>query len=151
MLALHPDAHLVGIDSSTEMLRGARHKLRHHNVTLVHQDLSDPLPEGYFDLIVLALAIHHLEGAQKRTLLSRVAHALMPHGLFVMGDVIVPDDPADVLIDNEPGYDFPSSMDDLVLWLGNAGLAAKVLWLRQDLAIVTAQGPQKGPSEPQRC
>jgi hypothetical protein len=56
----------------------------------------------------------------------------------VIGDVIVPEDPADVVtpIDNE--YDTPSSLADQVQWLGEAGLRASVPWLQRDLAVLVA-------------
>ena len=40
VLRAHPEARLVGIDSSAEMLRGAARVLPEERVTLVEQDLS---------------------------------------------------------------------------------------------------------------
>ena len=37
------------------------------------QDLRDPLPDGPFDLVFSALAIHHLDAAAKADLFARVA------------------------------------------------------------------------------
>jgi tRNA (cmo5U34)-methyltransferase len=138
VLRLYPEARLVGVDSSAEMLEGAAAVLPRERVTLVRGDLGAPLPEGPFDLVVSALAIHHLEGELKRDLFARVAAALAPGGRFVMGDVIVPDDPADVLIEHEPGYDFPSPLSDQLGWMHDAGLSAQVVWLCRDLAVVRA-------------
>jgi SAM-dependent methyltransferase len=59
--------------------------------------LEDPLPEGTFDLVVAALAVHHLDGAGKADLFARVAARLRPGGRFVLGDVVVREDPADVV------------------------------------------------------
>jgi SAM-dependent methyltransferase len=55
--------------------------------------LEDPLPGGNFDLVVSALAVHHLDGAGKADLFARVAARLRPGGRFVFGDVVVSDDP----------------------------------------------------------
>ncbi|MDQ3646731.1 MAG: class I SAM-dependent methyltransferase, partial [Actinomycetota bacterium] len=65
VLRVHRDAHLVGIDSSPDMLRAGAEALPHERVTFVQQQLSDPLPEQRFDLVISALAIHHLEGEAK--------------------------------------------------------------------------------------
>ena len=117
VLAMHPDARLVGIDSSAEMLEGAAAVLPAERVTLVQRDLGDELPGGSFDLVVSALAIHHLEGDRKAVLFERIAGALAPDGRFVMGDVVVPGDPAEALIENEPGYDHPSPLGDQLEWM----------------------------------
>ena len=64
--------------------------------------LQDPLPEGNFDLVVSALALHHLDGAGKADLFARVAALLRPGGRFVLGDVVVPEDPADAWLPEQP-------------------------------------------------
>lgn len=139
LLAAHPTAHLVGIDSSPEMLRGAAARLPADRVAFREQDLADPLPPGPFDLVASALAIHHLEGDRKAALFERVAGVLMEGGTFVFGDVVVPDDPADAVIENEEGYDFPSSVVDQLAWLENCGFEAALAWSRRDLAVITAR------------
>ena len=83
-----PEAEWVGIDASEAMLARARERLPDADLRL--QRLEDELPEGPFDLVVSALAVHHLDGAGKRELFSRVAGVLRPGGLFVLGDVVVP-------------------------------------------------------------
>lgn len=139
VLELHPQSRLVGVDSSPEMLHGARASLPAERVTLLDQDLAAPLPGQLFDLIISALAIHHLEGTNKATLFRDIARCLAPGGLFVMGDVIVPPDPQDSIIENEEGYDFPSTIDEQMSWLEDAGFAPVVVWVRQDLAVIRAQ------------
>ena len=51
-------------------------------------ELTDPLPAGPFDLVVSALAIHHLEGPDKADLFARIAGVLRPGGRFVLGDLV---------------------------------------------------------------
>lgn len=139
LLALHTQARLTGIDSSAEMLAGARETLPPERVTLLRRDLRDPLPEDRFDVVASVLAIHHLEGDRKAGLFERVAAALAPGGVFALGDVVVPRDPADTVIENEPGYDFPSPLDDQLAWLRGAGLTPEVAWERRDLAVVVSR------------
>lgn len=139
VFAAHDGARLTGVDSSPEMLAGAAKVLPPERTTLVQQDLAAPLPPGEYDLVVSALAIHHLEGEAKAALFGRIAVALADGGLFVMGDVVVPRDPADAVIENEPGYDFPSPVDVQVEWLRAAGLTPEVVWERRDLAVIRAR------------
>jgi tRNA (cmo5U34)-methyltransferase len=136
VLRMHPGASLVGIDSSAEMLKEASRTLPSDRVKLLKQDLAAPLPNRSFDLVISALAIHHLQGEGKASLFRTIAERLVSGGRFVMGDVIIPEDPSDALIENEPGYDFPSTIDDLLGWIDTAGLSAEVVWCRQDLAVL---------------
>lgn len=137
VLDVHPEAALVGIDESEEMLGHAR-QLLPSTVDLRVSRLEQPLPEGPFDLVVSALAIHHLDGAGKAELFRRVADVLTPAGRFVMGDVVVPDDPADAVIPLEEGFDLPSTVTDQLTWLRAAGFEAHTTWSSQDLAVLVA-------------
>jgi tRNA (cmo5U34)-methyltransferase len=136
VLAYHPQASLTGIDESEEMLAVARAALP--QADLQQRRLEDPLPPGPFDLVVSALAVHHLDGPGKADLFKRVAAALAPHGRFVLADVVVPDDPSDAVTPLSPDYDLPSTVDDQLAWLGDAGFRAAVAWRDRDLAVLTA-------------
>ena len=138
VLEQHPDAFLHGIDSSKEMLAAAKKRLPEDRIQLTCQDLSEPLPPALFDLVISALAVHHLEGDRKGELFRRIADRMIPTSRFVLGDVVVPDDPADAVIENEEGYDFPSPVSDLMTWLTEAGFEARVFWQKRDLAVLTA-------------
>jgi tRNA (cmo5U34)-methyltransferase len=83
VLARYPDAQLVLLDGAAEMLAQAERQLPAASITTVLADLRDPLPPGPFDAIVSALAIHHLEDADKRELFARVYALLRPGGVFV--------------------------------------------------------------------
>jgi tRNA (cmo5U34)-methyltransferase len=137
VLDLHPEAKLVGIDESAEMLAAASADVAAAADLRVSR-LQDPLPEGNFDLVVSALAVHHLDRAGKADLFARVADRLRPGGRFVLGDVVVPDDPVDVVTPIDGVYDQPSTIDDQVQWLAAAGLYARVVWTRQDLCVIVA-------------
>jgi len=50
-----------------------------------------------YDVVVSALAIHHLDGDGKAILFRRIAGVLRPRGRFVMADVVIPSDPADAV------------------------------------------------------
>ena len=115
VLELHPEAELVGIDESAEMLAVASGNVA---ADLRVSRLEEPLPEGNFDLVVSALAVHHLDGAGKADLFARVAARLRPGGRFVLGDVVVPEDPDDVVTPIDGVHDQPSTIDDQLRWLG---------------------------------
>ena len=134
VLERHPHAQLTGVDSSEHMLAAA--ELPGADLRL--QDLREPLPEGPFDLVFSALAVHHLEAPEKADLIARVAAALAPGGRFVLADVVVPDDPADVVTPLDPGFDLPETVPDLLRWMGDAGLRARVSWQARDLAVLAA-------------
>jgi tRNA (cmo5U34)-methyltransferase len=138
VLDVHPEAELVGIDESAEMLAAASADVA---ADLRVSRLEDPLPEGNFDLVVSALAVHHLDGAGKADLFGRIAEKLRPGGRFVLGDVVVPDDPADVVTPINGVYDQPSTIDDQIRWIAAAGLDAEVVWARRDLAVIVADSP----------
>jgi tRNA (cmo5U34)-methyltransferase len=142
LLALHPEAELVGIDGSEAMLGAARATLPPQRVDLRVARLEDPLPEGEFELAISVLAVHHLRGSEKAELFHRVAAALAPGGRFVLADVVVPERPADAVIPIEEGFDFPDPLPEQLAWLEEAGLAATVVWSRQDLAVVAADQPR---------
>ncbi|MBB4663547.1 methyltransferase domain-containing protein [Conexibacter arvalis] len=145
LLDAHPEAHLVGIDASEAMLMAARSALLGRPASLLPGRLEEPLPAGRFDLVVSALAVHHLDGPGKAGLFARVACALRPGGRFALADVVVPDDPADARIPLEPGYDLPSTVAEQLGWLRAAGLAdARVTWRRGDLAVLAADRPPEG-------
>ncbi len=142
ILDAHPAAHLVGIDASEEMLAAARDTLLGRPASLLPGRLEEPLPAGRFELVVSALAIHHLDGPGKAGLFARVAEALAPGGRFVLADVVVPGDPADAVVPLEDGYDLPDTVADQLAWLADAGLdQPRVTWHERDLAVLAADRP----------
>jgi tRNA (cmo5U34)-methyltransferase len=137
VLALHPGAHLVGIDVSESMLTQARRALPDAELHVAR--LEDPLPAGPFDLVVSALTIHHLDGAAKADLFRRVADVLRPGARLVIGDVVVPDVPADAVTPITDDYDKPSPVEEHLRWLAEAGLQARLVWQERDLAVLAAE------------
>ena len=141
VLARHPSASAVGIDESAAMLEAARAHPeldRPGAVDLRVADLADPLPAGPFDLVVSALAVHHLDGPAKADLFRRVAAVVDPPGRFVLGDVVVPEDQADAVTPVSDDYDRPSSVADQLGWLEEAGFNSVVVWSARDLAVLRA-------------
>jgi tRNA (cmo5U34)-methyltransferase len=148
VLAEHPDAHLTAIDSSPEMVEHARKVVPQADLKVAR--LQDPLPDGPFDLVVSALAVHHLDGPGKQDLFRRIAAVLEPGGTFVLADVVVPDNEADIVTPIDWKYDLPDRVDDQLRWLRDAGLEAEPVWSYKDLAVMRATRDARRPlDEPQ--
>ncbi len=138
VLAAHPEAELVGLDASADMLAAAASGIDPAATTWLRQRLEDPLPDGPYDLVVSALAVHHLPGPAKAALFGRVAQVLAPGGRFVLADLVVPEDPADSFTFIDWVEDVPSTAAEQLSWLGEAGLSARVSWRCKDLATLVA-------------
>jgi tRNA (cmo5U34)-methyltransferase len=132
VLARHPGAHLLGIDGSSRMLAA----IEVEGADFRRAELTDPLPDGPFDLVVSCLTVHHLDAAAKQDLFRRIAAV---GEWFVMSDVIVPEDPADAVAPMTPDYDWPDTLDDQLAWLREAGFEPEPTWVRGDLAVVRAR------------
>jgi tRNA (cmo5U34)-methyltransferase len=145
VLARNPAATLLGLDASREMLDHAAAALPAARVELRVADVADQLPDGPFDVVLSALTIHHLDGPGKADLFQRVADVLAPGSRFVLGDVVVPQDPADVVTPIDPDYDKPSTVADQLRWLSAAGLRARLAWAHCDLAVLVGQAPPALP------
>ncbi|MCU4297512.1 class I SAM-dependent methyltransferase [Brevibacterium permense] len=137
-----PEAKLLGVDASSEMLAAAEATLDPDRTQLQLGRLEEPLPQGPFDLVMSMLAVHHLDGPGKAGLFARIAGVLDPGGRFVLGDLVVPADPSDVVTPIDWIDDTPSSLDDQLSWLAEAGLTTRVHWQHRDLAVIVAQKEQ---------
>lgn len=129
--AKHADAAIVAVDESPGMLA----RITVANVQPHVARLQEPLPDGPFDLVVSALAVHHLDSVEKRDLFARVHDAMRPGGRFVLGDVVIAAVSVAPLSD---GYDKPDRACDQVEWLREAGFEVELLWEQDDLALLRA-------------
>jgi tRNA (cmo5U34)-methyltransferase len=123
LIEAYPDAWVIGLDSSADMVFRAREM--YDDVQLAR--IEDPLPDGPWDLVIGVLSIHHLPAEQKKNLFRQVREQARS---FVIGD-IVEADPQIAPID--PDYDFPEAAADLAEWSGG-----EVTWEADDLAVVRA-------------
>jgi tRNA (cmo5U34)-methyltransferase len=141
VLARQPGAAATGIDENPAMLDAAWTRLAGFDVDLLVGDIGDPLPPGPFDLVVSALAVHHLDGPAKAALFGRIATVLRPGGRFVLGDLVVPDDPRDMVTPICGGYDKPSTTAEQLAWLAESGFDVTVTWAERDLVVLRADRP----------
>jgi tRNA (cmo5U34)-methyltransferase len=144
-----PEARVVGLDVSHEMLSRAEQRLREHGarVELRTSDIAHPALEGEYDAIVSVLAVHHLWADQKRHLFSRLWEHLAPGGVMVVADAFRhasdrlmelydyprPEDP------HEAEHDHLDTTADQLTWLTAAGFASvDVAWKYEDVGVLVA-------------
>jgi tRNA (cmo5U34)-methyltransferase len=144
-----PDARVVGLDVSQEMLGRARQRLRAHRrrVTLRAANIAAPEIDGLYDAIVSVLAVHHLWADEKRHLFSRLWEHLSPGGVLVVADAFRhashrllelydyprPEDP------HEAEHDHLDTTADHLDWLQAAGFASvDVAWKYEDVGVLVA-------------
>ena len=81
LIEAYPDAWVIGLDSSPDMVFRAREN--YDDVQLAR--MEDPLPDGPWDLVIGVLSIHHLRAEQKQELFRRVREHSRA---LVIGDVV---------------------------------------------------------------
>jgi tRNA (cmo5U34)-methyltransferase len=123
LLEAYPDAWVVGLDNSPEMV----FRLRQEYDDVMLARMEDPLPDGPWDLVIAVLSVHHLTDDQKQLLFRRVREQSRA---LVIGDVVKADVQVAPL---DPGIDFPDTADELAEWCGG-----EVTWSADDLAVVRA-------------
>ncbi len=94
VLQTFPQAEVVGLDVSPKMIAAARRRLRPFlDRVELRAGRLEAAWEGRYDVVVSALAIHHLLDQQKWALFRRIARSLTPGGYFGDGDDHLPEDP----------------------------------------------------------
>ncbi len=123
LLEAHPDAWVIGLDASPDMV----YRLREEYDDVQLARMEDPLPDGPWDLVIAVLSVHHLTDDAKRTLFRRVREQSKA---LVLGDVVKAD-PQVTPID--PEIDFIDTAEELAEWAGG-----EITWRGDDLAVVRA-------------
>jgi tRNA (cmo5U34)-methyltransferase len=85
----YPDAHVTLFDGASLMLEKARSTLGEERVTYIEGDLYGDLPQGPWDAVVSALAIHHMTDEGKRHVFASTLDRLRPGGVFVNAEHIL--------------------------------------------------------------
>jgi tRNA (cmo5U34)-methyltransferase len=84
-----PDLQFTLIDLSPEMLSVARERFAGKlNVEFVIGDITKSELTHHYDIVISALAIHHLADNEKEALYQTVFTALKPGGLFINADQV---------------------------------------------------------------
>jgi tRNA (cmo5U34)-methyltransferase len=109
LIEAHPEAWVVGLDSSPDMVFRARKT--YDDVQLAR--MEDPLPDGPWDLVISVLSVGDLAEEQKGSLFRRVREHSRS---LVIGDVFE-----------------PQELENLI-----ALCAGELVWQADDLAVVRA-------------
>jgi trans-aconitate methyltransferase len=109
LIEAHPDAWVIGLDASPDMVFRARKS--YDDVQLAR--MEDPLPEGPWDLVISVLSVNQLNDDQRQNLCRQVRSQSRS---LVIGDVFA-----------------GNQLDDLTGWCGG-----EVTWRQGDLAVVRA-------------
>jgi tRNA (cmo5U34)-methyltransferase len=109
LIEAHPDAWVVGLDSSPDMVFRARQD--YDDVQLAR--MEDPLPDGPWDLVISVLSVNQLNGEQRRNLCRQVKGQSRS---LVIGDVFT-----------------GTQLQDLASWC-----EGEIAWQQGDLAVVRA-------------
>jgi tRNA (cmo5U34)-methyltransferase len=109
LIEAYPDAWVVGLDASPDMVFRARQT--YDDVQLAR--MEDPLPDGPWDLVISVLSVNQLDDTQTQALCRRVSEQ---SSSLVIGDVFE-----------------PQKLENLLTWSGG-----ELTWQGDDLAVVRA-------------
>ncbi len=109
LIEAHPDAWVIGLDASPDMVFRARQS--YDDVQLAR--MEDPLPDGPWDLVISVLSAGDLDDDQLQALCRRVKEHSRS---LVIGDTFE-----------------PKTLQDLLTWSGG-----QITWQADDLAVVAA-------------
>jgi SAM-dependent methyltransferase len=149
-----PDATAIGLDLSPTLVEAARRRFSAaQEVRIEAHDLMEPLPPGLgqFDVVVSALAIHHLPDERKRELFAEAFELLRPTGAFYDLDVVAsPTTELHNLSQAAFGFDGraqdtsdqPARLEDQLSWLREAGFeGVDCFWKWLELSLVGGMKP----------
>ena len=106
LIEAHPQAWVVGLDSSPDMVFRARQT--YDDVQLAR--MEDPLPDGPWDLVISVLSVNVLDDEQRRALCRRVREQSRS---LVIGDVATDEEVAGML--ERSGGELVWRADDLAV------------------------------------
>ncbi len=165
VLAAFPDAQLTLIDISPSMLEQAEARFAERN-DIVYQvvDVERDALTGQYDMIISALALHHVPQSTLPRVFGKIFDVLVAGGLFINADQTLGTSPQ-----NEQRYadmwergarsrgatdaeiataiermkaDQTATLEDQLLWLRNAGFAHVDCWYKDyRFAVYSGQKP----------
>ena len=110
LIEAHPEAWVIGLDSSPDMVFRARKS--YDDVQLAR--MEDPLPDGPWDLVISVLSVNQLDDEQRKNLCRQVKRQARS---LVIGDV----------------FEDEKKLEKLVEWS-----SGEVTWEAGELAVVRA-------------
>ncbi|MBN1319318.1 MAG: methyltransferase domain-containing protein [Thermoleophilia bacterium] len=165
LLTTFLNAEVTALDVSPAMLAGCREALAPFGdrARVVEADFGSADLGGGYHAVVSRLAIHHLEDGEKQALYRRIFDALLPGGLFVIGDLIAGETEAErqtmlagwreymISRGDDPHEweqwlvgddDYPATECEQLTWLEAAGFVdVGTIWSRTFFALTRAVKP----------
>lgn len=164
-----PNARIMGIDQSGDMLEVAKRKLSGYPDRVRFEQLSFTRMKkrgAAFDAVVSCLSVHHLTGPEKARLFKVVYDSLAPGGVFVNGDYVKANAPQLAKlyhrlwmnhmrgsglseeeierVERHGHLDRPSTLDEQLEWMRDAGFdGVECLWKYYDDAVMVGLKPSK--------
>ena len=139
ILTAYPNAQVVCLDGSSEMLKHGKIRLAdwEHQLYFVVSNFDSPdwlatLPaDRRFDAVVSSRAIHHVVDDRKQVLYGEIFQLLKPGGCFVNHDLVrKPGDPV------RDSHDPFGTVEDQVDWLKNIGfIDVECFWQTEGRAL----------------
>jgi tRNA (cmo5U34)-methyltransferase len=123
LLEAYPDAWVIGLDASPEMVFHLREE--YDDVQLAR--MEDPLPDGPWDLVISVLSVGLIPDQAKQRLFRRVREHSRA---LVIGDIVKADPQISAL---EEGAAYLDTPEQLAEWC-----AGEITWRSDDLAVVRA-------------
>lgn len=165
LLQKHPQATIDGFDISPKMIEQGKARLREKldQVRFAEQDIKNlDLGDQSYDAGVAVLSVHHLDGGQKQELFKKLFNHLKEGGIFVLGDIVKFDSEEETRVkeeewrafltqnlgeeegqywfENYKEEDLPSSVNDQLQWLRDAGFSDAIsVWEYMNYAVFFAR------------
>ncbi len=92
ILKIVPEAKLIVVDFSGQMLSGAKKRLENFEVEFILGDYSEIDFGKDFDMVVSIIGIHHQKHEGKKKLFKKIFESLKDGGVFVFGDLMTYED-----------------------------------------------------------
>ena len=139
ILTAYPNAQVVCVDGSAEMLKHGKVRLAEwqDQLSFIVANFDSPnwlvtLPtDREFDAVVSSRAIHHVVDERKQMLYEEIFQLLKPGGCFANHDLVrKPDDPI------RDSHDPFGTVEDQVVWLKNIGFVdVECFWQTEGRAL----------------
>ncbi len=143
ILNKNPNIIVIGLDLDPIMLGKARERLKCFmpRITIKKADIRQIESYHNLDAVVSALTVHHLVAKEKRSLFGMIYQMLNPGGIFIIADIMAPDD-GKIQMHYDKETDFPDKVSAHRKWLRNIGFIISNYWNDQDIHVIVSKKPE---------
>ncbi len=140
ILTKDPNIRVIGLDLDKNMLNKARERLKCFapRIILKKADIREIKNYHDIDIVVSTLTVHHLFAKEKRSLFKMIYQILNPDGIFIIADIMKPDDDK-IQMDYDDETDFPDKVSSHREWLRDIGFVITDYWNAQDIHVIVSK------------